>query len=491
MRKTFGLAAIAILAIPFTVYSAKAIKLFCIGDSIVKSGFPDENLIILLGPSFDVYAAGSSHATALRNTNVNIWTKGPWDALWKYKPDAVTIMMGTNDTKDANWPTYGKNFEADYSDLIDTAGSAPSKPVVIPVLPPPIFTNGLGIVNGVMVKNILPIEKKVAEAKKLAYIDANTPLLAHSEVFSDGVHPNAAGMDSLAAIYYRGIASMSKRIACITDHAPTIIHAKTGKTWADSLTYPVQLGRLFGWGTLVQNFGATGASIRSNGKTPILTAARLKSLRAWKPHVVTIMLGTYDASASGWNQTAFEQDLSNLLDSLATIKPQPDVRLVLPPPVFKSSSTVDATTLKDKILPALAKVAAAKSVSVIDVNARFQNLSRLVPDGVVPGAAGQDSIAAILHEALGSPATGVGKRSTVPKLSVRTTSTSLVVHSENAEDLHVELFSLDGRSILSQRVPAFLASRSFEIPLGGLGKGTFLYRVRSQGTSSSGTISHF
>lgn len=489
MRKSIRLASAAILAIPFSVYSAKAIKLFCIGDSIVASGFPDENLILLLGPSFDVFAAGSSHCTALRNTNVNIWTKGRWTEEWKFNPDAVTVMLGTNDTKDANWIPYGQNFERDYGDVLDTAGSVPSRPVVIPVLSPPIFSTGI-IRNDVMVADILPLQKKVSKAKGLSYIDANTPLLGHPEVFSDGVHPNAAGMDSLAAIYYRGIAGMSRRIACLTDHAPTSIHAKTGKTWPDSLSYPVQLGRRFGWGTLVRNFGATGAGVRKDAKTPILTPVRLRNLRDWKPHVVTVMLGTYDATPTGWDATAFERDLSNLLDSISTITPRPEVRLVLPLPVFKSNSAVDATILEDKVVPAISRVAATRAIPLVDAHTRFRKLSRLLPDGVVPGAEGQDTLAAILHAALTTPATGVNERPPTG-LAIRATGSSLVVHSEGSEDLRVDLYSLDGRKVLSRRIPTSIANGSVAISVGGLGKGSFFYHVRTSSRDEKGSINFF
>ena len=46
---------------------------------------------------------------------------------------------------------------------------------------------------------------EIANEKGLTVIDANTPLLSFCSYFPDGVHPNAAGADTIASVLSRSI----------------------------------------------------------------------------------------------------------------------------------------------------------------------------------------------------------------------------------------------------------------------------------------------
>lgn len=120
------------------------------------------------------------------------------------KPDIVTIKLGTNDTKPQNWDAHYGEFKKDYLAMIDTLNTLASKPKIWIVLPVPIWTNSYGIRDSALQK-IIPILKQIGLERNLPIIDANSPLKNFSKYFSDGVHPNDAGSDTIAHVIYRAL----------------------------------------------------------------------------------------------------------------------------------------------------------------------------------------------------------------------------------------------------------------------------------------------
>ena len=179
----------------------------CIGNSITAAGYPT-NLLKLLGTtSYTVYNEGVGGTTLLKNGDMPYWTKGKFQHVFSVKPDIVTIKLGTNDTKSQNWDPHHDEFERDYKAMIDTVEMLSSKPKIWIVLPIPVIKESFGIRDSVL-KLIIPILIKIGQERNLPIIDANTPLLHAPQCYqTDGVHPNAAGTDSIAHIIYRALMS--------------------------------------------------------------------------------------------------------------------------------------------------------------------------------------------------------------------------------------------------------------------------------------------
>jgi lysophospholipase L1-like esterase len=204
----------AIIIMSVFVMSAHAtgkIKLSCIGNSITAGyGITDVNgnypsrLQKLLGNGYEVQNDGVSGTTLLKKGDNSYWKNGNLGRALAFKPDIVTIKLGTNDTKPQNWDSHHDEFRSDYLSMIDTLNTLLSKPDIFLVVPVPVFETRWGI-NDSVLKLIIVIVKEIAVERNLPVIDANTPLLEFSKYFSDGIHPNTAGADTIAHVIYRAL----------------------------------------------------------------------------------------------------------------------------------------------------------------------------------------------------------------------------------------------------------------------------------------------
>ena len=87
-------------------------KVACVGDSITKNGYWEDNLQKSLSTErYEVAGFGVNGATALaagidNDTSEKGYTLQPeYDDSLAYQPDIVVIMLGTNDTKCPTTPT--------------------------------------------------------------------------------------------------------------------------------------------------------------------------------------------------------------------------------------------------------------------------------------------------------------------------------------------------------------------------------------------------
>jgi acyl-CoA thioesterase I len=195
-----------LLALAVAAGAAGKIKVACIGNSITagSNNYPSY-LQTLLGSGYQVENEGVGATTLLKKGDVPYWTQGRLKPALAFNPDIVTIKLGTNDTKSQNWDAHGGEFKKDYLSMIDTFKTLTTKPDIFLVLPVPVFkANNYGIRDSVL-KKIIVIIKEIGSERNLPIIDANTPLLGFSRYFSDGVHPNGAGSDSIAHIIYRAL----------------------------------------------------------------------------------------------------------------------------------------------------------------------------------------------------------------------------------------------------------------------------------------------
>jgi acyl-CoA thioesterase I len=203
---------IVIVVISIWMMTQAQIKVACIGNSITQGvgvstssqAYPAV-LQTLLGTSYQVQNDGVSATTMLKNGDYTYWAHGKLADVFSFKPNIVTIKLGTNDTKSQNWDAHSGEFKRDYLSMIDTLNTLSTKPRIYLVLPVPIWSNTYGIRDSILKKTIVII-KQIANERGLPIIDCNTPLLSFQSYFPDGVHPNASGADTIAHVISRSIA---------------------------------------------------------------------------------------------------------------------------------------------------------------------------------------------------------------------------------------------------------------------------------------------
>ena len=196
----------SIASIIFRTFKANAIRVACIGNSITQGNNWDLNsyparLGMLLGRNYFVENEGVSGATLQKAGDLPYWTQQRFRNAFALQPNFITIKLGTNDTKPQNW--NNPRFLTDLRAMTDTLKAMPSRPTVWLCLPVPIWPNTYGINSTIMQNETIPLIRQVGTEKSSVVIDLNTPMMPFQSYFADGVHPNNAGLDSIAHWIYR------------------------------------------------------------------------------------------------------------------------------------------------------------------------------------------------------------------------------------------------------------------------------------------------
>ena len=225
--------ALIVLILAVAASAASKIKVACVGNSITAgSSMYPPYLQTLLGSGYQVENEGVGGTTLLKKGDMPYWTRGRLKQALAFNPNIVTIKLGTNDTKSQNWDAHGSEFKKDYLSMVDTFKSLAAKPDIFLVLPVPVYkANNYGIRDSIL-KKIIVIIKEIGAERNLPIIDANTPLLGFGKFFSDGVHPNGAGSDSIAHIIYR---ALTAKTAIASENGGTSIPTPRKTTYRPAL----------------------------------------------------------------------------------------------------------------------------------------------------------------------------------------------------------------------------------------------------------------
>jgi lysophospholipase L1-like esterase len=113
-------------------------------------------------------------------------------------------MLGTNDASPIN-ANGNESFVEDYFKLVRAFQALSTKPKIFIVKPPPVFSNGTGLNPEYFAETVIPSVEEVAKQTNLPIIDVYSALANSSEVFPDGVHPNAEGAQLIANTIYTAI----------------------------------------------------------------------------------------------------------------------------------------------------------------------------------------------------------------------------------------------------------------------------------------------
>lgn len=189
----------------------------CVGDSITwggggKNAYPSL-LQAELGEGWEVRNFGVNSRTARREGKEFDLRPGDLDyrktlsytKSLSCRPDAVILMIGTNDSKPPNWEETGDAFREGYAALVDDYLALDPRPVVVIGISPTVKGGGFtyGVTEKIVGGGVVPVQRRIAEEKGLPTVDCRAVLDPHmaTAYSGDGLHPNAEGNALLAAAF--------------------------------------------------------------------------------------------------------------------------------------------------------------------------------------------------------------------------------------------------------------------------------------------------
>ncbi|TKG94612.1 sialate O-acetylesterase [Puteibacter caeruleilacunae] len=199
----------------FAQSGLKKVRVACVGNSVTfgygindreENCYPHQ-LNKMLGEGYEVGNFGHSGATLLKNGHKPYWKQQAFSNALSFGADIVIIHLGLNDTDPRNWPNYRDDFMRDYSALIDTFRSLPSKPKVMICKMTPIFHQHRRFKSGTRdwFWQIQAHIERVAKSNNVELIDLHTPLYCRPDLFPDAIHPTKEGATILANTVYGAI----------------------------------------------------------------------------------------------------------------------------------------------------------------------------------------------------------------------------------------------------------------------------------------------
>ena len=194
------------------------------------------------------------------------------------------------------------------------------------------------------------------------------------------------------------------KVACIGDSITAGVGAKDRKAQA----YPAQLQTLLGAGYEVKNCGTSGIQMQN-----YLAAKGLKwgdHITAFQPDIVTIKLGTNDTKRRKGDDPenkakfddAFRAASLGLIEFLQGLESKPSIYLCYPVPVFEDKWGIHEKGIVEDVIPALKKIAAEKSLPLIDLYRVMEGKGALVPDGIHPNGVAYKMLAETIAAAIAS-----------------------------------------------------------------------------------------
>ncbi len=223
MKRILSLLLCLVLCLSLLPGAARAaetpIKVACVGDSITyghnpasntgEPHFTTDNWTTLLGnqlgSGYEVKNYGRSGTTVMKNGDMPYWNQYVYTQSKNYQPNIVILMLGTNDSKPANWAKKDQ-FLTDLKALIAEYQNLESKPEVYLATSATAYNNGaFDIVPATVNGEITALQKQAAQETGCKLIDINAATAGMAANFPDNIHPNAAGHKVIAEAMYQGL----------------------------------------------------------------------------------------------------------------------------------------------------------------------------------------------------------------------------------------------------------------------------------------------
>lgn len=188
------------------------IRIACIGDSITE-GYGTADPIsdcypaVLqrkLGEDVEVRNFGISGFCVLDTADCPYRSTMQYQASLRFKPDIVIIMLGSNDSKIANFAGHDNDFRRTYGELLTVYMDLPQSPDVYAVTSPTAWRKEGELYWDYMVspeiihERIVDMQKLTARLLDVPVIDMHQMTQGMKKYFKDGVHPDTEGSEKIA-----------------------------------------------------------------------------------------------------------------------------------------------------------------------------------------------------------------------------------------------------------------------------------------------------
>lgn len=163
-------------------------------------------------------------------------------------------------------------------------------------------------------------------------------------------------------------------------------------------SFPLQVGRLLGESYEVKNFGIGGRTLLKKGDFPYWNEPQFEEVKAYRPDVVLIKLGTNDSKPQNWaHKDEFVQDYLDLIAEFRDHMPKDGkVYVMLPVPVTRENFGINPQIMNSEQRLMLFEIIQKSGAEVIDLFTPLQDKPELFPDGVHPTAEGLTIMARVI-----------------------------------------------------------------------------------------------
>ena len=176
---------------------------------------------------------------------------------------------------------------------------------------------------------------------------------------------------------------------------------------ARELTYPSLLQEKLGDEYQVLNYGMSGRTLLAEGDDPYTEENFYELSHEAAADIYVIMLGTNDSKPYNWNAEKYRSELTDFVKSYMSLENAPAVYVMTPPAAFVVDGAdavgydIQAETIEEEVAPIVREVASELGAHLIDMFEETKDHPEWFPDGVHPGAEGNEEFARIVMEGIG------------------------------------------------------------------------------------------
>ena len=190
------------------------------------------------------------------------------------------------------------------------------------------------------------------------------------------------------------------KVACIGDS----VTYGSGIEDRENNSYPSQLQKLLGDGYVVGNFGRPGATLLNKGHRPYTQQPEFKAAMEFAGDIAVIHLGLNDTDPRNWPnyRDEFIGDYLSLIDSVRKANPSVRIMIARMSPITPKHHRFISGTRQwhADIQKAIATVAEAAGVGLLDFHSPLHSRHDLLPDSLHPNAEGAGIIASVVYSAI-------------------------------------------------------------------------------------------
>ena len=190
-------------------------------------------------------------------------------------------------------------------------------------------------------------------------------------------------------------AQKTVKIACVGNS----ITAGFGLQHPEKDAYPIVLGRMFGSGYDVRNFGVSGATMLDRGDYPYMQREAYQAALDFEPDIVTIKLGTNDSKPQNWRyKSEFARDMGTMIEAFKKLKSHPKIYLCFPATAYAIQWGINNDTIEKSVIPIIKKIASRYKLKTIDTHKATRNMKMHFKDNIHPDVEGSQALAAAIYK---------------------------------------------------------------------------------------------